>query len=46
LRLSYSTATPPQIESGVAILVSLVRERWPDRAGASEPKPVETMPVL
>jgi DNA-binding transcriptional MocR family regulator len=46
LRLSYSTATPPQIESGVAILGSLVRERWPDRAGASEPKPVETMPVL
>jgi len=46
LRLTYSTASRSQIESGIEILGELIRERWP---GHSEPPPsktAETMPIL
>jgi len=46
LRLTYSTASRSQIESGIEILGDLIRERWP---GHSEPPPsktAETMPIL
>jgi 2-aminoadipate transaminase len=46
LRLTYSTATPSQIESGVETLGKLIRERWPSRPDSGERKPVETMPIL
>ena len=45
-RLTYSTATKSQIESGVEILGRLIRERWPVRAYSGGRKPVETLPVL
>ena len=32
LRLTYSTASPPQIESGLKILGELIRDRWPGRS--------------
>jgi DNA-binding transcriptional MocR family regulator len=46
MRLSYSTATPSQIDSGVAVLGELVRERWPDRPDACGRKAAEAVPVL
>jgi 2-aminoadipate transaminase len=46
LRLTYSTATPREIESGVATLGALIRERWPAGHASRERKPVETMPIL
>ena len=46
LRLTYSAATPSQIESGVATLGELVREHWPADQDARERKPVETLPIL
>jgi DNA-binding transcriptional MocR family regulator len=46
MRLSYSTASPRQIESGVATLGSLIRERWPGRSAAPLRKAVEAVPIL
>ncbi len=46
LRLTYSTATPAEIETGIGILGELIRERWPGTADASAHRPVETMPIL
>jgi 2-aminoadipate transaminase len=46
LRLTYSTATPSQIESGIATLGALIGERWPSRPDWGERKPVETMPIV
>jgi DNA-binding transcriptional MocR family regulator len=46
LRLTYSTATPSEIEKGVEILGALIRERWPADTDPRERKPVQTMPVL
>jgi len=46
LRMTYSTASPSQIETGVKILGDLIRDRWP---GHSEPPPrktAESMPIL
>jgi len=45
LRLTYSTATPSQIESGIEMLGALMRERWPSRPDSGERRPVETMPI-
>ncbi len=46
LRLTYSTATPAEIETGIATLGELIRERWPGTSAASSRRPVETMPIL
>ena len=46
LRLTYSTATPVEIETGIATLGALIRERWPDRLDAQAQRPVETMPIV
>ena len=46
LRLTYSTATPEQIESGVAILGNLIRKRWPGRSDSQPSKTAEAMPIL
>jgi 2-aminoadipate transaminase len=46
LRLTYSTATPSEIERGVEILGALIRERWPADSDSRERKPVQTMPIL
>jgi GntR family transcriptional regulator/MocR family aminotransferase len=45
-RLTYSTATPAQIESGVKILGKLMRERWPGRLDRPDQPPAETMPIF
>jgi GntR family transcriptional regulator/MocR family aminotransferase len=45
-RLTYSAASPEQIETGVKILGDLIRERWPGRADAAEQPSVETMPIF
>ena len=46
LRLTYSTATPEQIETGIATLGTLIRERWPDRSDAQAHRRLETMPIV
>jgi DNA-binding transcriptional MocR family regulator len=46
LRLTFSTATPAQIESGVETLGALIRERWPSCPDSGERKPVETLPIF
>jgi GntR family transcriptional regulator/MocR family aminotransferase len=45
-RLTYSTATPQQIEAGVRILGRLMRERWPGRSDTPDQPPAETMPIF
>ena len=45
LRLTYSAASLPQIETGVATLGTLVRERL-DRSEPSRRNTVEAMPIL
>lgn len=44
LRLTYSTATPAQIESGVEILGNLIRKRWPGESATR--RTAEAMPIL
>jgi GntR family transcriptional regulator/MocR family aminotransferase len=44
-RLTYSAASPEQIETGVAQLGSLIRELWPG-APAPTPRTVEAMPIF
>jgi DNA-binding transcriptional MocR family regulator len=46
LRLTYSTASPSQIEAGVQILGTLIRERWPGRSEPPPRNPAESMPIL
>ncbi len=45
LRLTYSTATPAQIDAGIEILGTLIRERSPSRPDA-ERRTLESMPIL
>ena len=45
-RLTYSTASLEQIESGVEILGKLMRERWPGRLDPPERPAAETMPIF
>jgi DNA-binding transcriptional MocR family regulator len=45
LRLTYSAASPPRIEEGIAILGSLVRERL-DRSEPERLETIEAMPIL
>jgi GntR family transcriptional regulator/MocR family aminotransferase len=45
-RLTYSTASPEQIEAGVKILGRLMHERWPGRSDAPDQPPAETMPIF
>jgi GntR family transcriptional regulator/MocR family aminotransferase len=45
-RLTYSAASPEQIETGVKILGGLIRERWPGRSDSAEQPSVETMPIF
>jgi DNA-binding transcriptional MocR family regulator len=45
-RLTYSAATPEQIDEGVGILGELVRERLPERPDGSNRKSSETMPIF
>lgn len=44
-RLTYSAASPEQIETGVAQLGSLIREFWP-ATPATVPRTVEAMPIF
>ncbi|MCP3978199.1 MAG: PLP-dependent aminotransferase family protein [bacterium] len=46
MRLTYSAASPSQIESGVAILGELIRERWPRGGDATRRSAVEAMPIF
>ncbi len=46
LRLTYSAASKEQIESGVATLGALIRERWPDRSEPANQGATETMPIF
>jgi DNA-binding transcriptional MocR family regulator len=46
LRLTYSAASLPEIESGVATLGALIRERWPDRSEPERPGAAEAMPIF
>jgi GntR family transcriptional regulator/MocR family aminotransferase len=45
-RLTYSTASPSQIESGVEVLGGLIRERWHGRDEAATRTASETMPIF
>jgi DNA-binding transcriptional MocR family regulator len=45
-RLTYSTASSSQIESGVEILGGLIRERWHGRDEAAKRTASETMPIF
>jgi len=45
-RLTYSTASPEEIESGVKILGKLMRERWPGRLEPPDRLAAETMPIF
>jgi GntR family transcriptional regulator/MocR family aminotransferase len=45
-RLTYSTASPSQIESGVKILGDLIRQRWPGRGESARRTATETMPIF
>jgi DNA-binding transcriptional MocR family regulator len=46
LRLTYSAASTSEIESGVATLGALIRERWPDRSEPQPSRSVEAMPIF
>jgi GntR family transcriptional regulator/MocR family aminotransferase len=46
LRLTYSAASQEQIESGVATLGKLIRERWPDEDEPARQSAAETMPIF
>jgi GntR family transcriptional regulator/MocR family aminotransferase len=46
LRLTYSTVTPDQIESGVQVLGKLMRERWPGPLDGPDQPAAETMPIF
>jgi len=46
LRLTYSTASPSQIETGVKILGDLIQDRWPGHSEPPPRKPAESMPIL
>jgi 2-aminoadipate transaminase len=46
LRLTYASVRPAQIETGIAILGELVRERSAARAGASARRVDEAVPIL
>jgi GntR family transcriptional regulator/MocR family aminotransferase len=45
-RLTYSTASPSQIESGVEILGGLIRERWHGPDETAKRTATETMPIF
>ena len=45
-RLTYSTASPAEIEAGVEILGGLIRERWPAAEGRARQPAAETMPIF
>ena len=45
-RLTYSAASLPEIESGVATLGALIRERWPDRVEPEQRGMAEAMPIF
>jgi DNA-binding transcriptional MocR family regulator len=46
LRLTYSAASTSEIESGVATLGALIRERWPDRSEPPPSRSVEATPIF
>lgn len=46
LRLTYSTATPSEIERGIKILGELIRERWPTTERAVAAGPAAAMPIV
>jgi DNA-binding transcriptional MocR family regulator len=46
LRLTYSAASQQQIESGVATLGKLIRERWPGEDESVRQSAAETMPIF
>jgi DNA-binding transcriptional MocR family regulator len=47
LRLTYSAASPDEIDRGVEILGRLVRERWPTGSAPIAPADAaETVPIL
>jgi 2-aminoadipate transaminase len=46
LRLTYSTATPQQIETGISILGRLIHETWPGSSDAPSRAAFEPMPIV
>jgi len=46
LRLTFSSASEEQIDSGIAILGGLLRERWPKVRAASRADDFEAVPIL
>jgi DNA-binding transcriptional MocR family regulator len=46
LRLTFGAVDPDQIESGVAVLGELIRERRADGSSDSRESPVEAMPIF
>ncbi len=46
LRLTYSGETPERIETGIAVLGELIRERWPDGFADRSVPPAESVPIL
>jgi len=45
-RLTYSAATPEQIDQGVGILGELIHQRSPDKDDGQDRKSAETMPIF
>ena len=46
LRLTYSTATTQQIETGIEILGRLIRQNWPGLSDSPPRKTAEPMPIV
>jgi 2-aminoadipate transaminase len=46
LRLTFSSATEDQIETGIAVLGDLLRERWPRARAEARARDLEAVPIL
>jgi len=46
MRLTYSAATPTEIEQGIATLGKLMHEHWPGSADGKNRRSVEAVPIL